>query len=119
MYVVRRAGPLERRESTNCDSKATTENVADALGDITTPVTELHRHTMSSFDSICRTIEKGLVKVRKSLKKAFACEARIFPHGVRETVRVAAESTREWFVNKPRRSWQRLASNIWIFCRYR
>lgn len=60
----------KRRDSTNCDEKATTRKEAGALSDITNLATGLHQNNLSTYDSICRTVDSLLIEVIKCPKEA-------------------------------------------------
>lgn len=92
---------LKGREAENCGLELMIRKKADAKGDITNMVTELHRKTVLSYVSNRLGVNGALVEVSTRLKKAFACEARSLQRSVRDTVRGAAEETRGLFASTP------------------
>lgn len=56
---------------------------------------------MTSYDVICRNIDRLLVMARKRLKKAFDCESQNLHQAVSEDIHAAVESTRGMFACMP------------------
>lgn len=87
-------GTSKRCKLTNCDPEVATRKVVNAQSDITILITELHRNAVSSYSSICRSVEVALVAVRKRLKIVFDRETGSLQQCVRNAIGVAGGSSR-------------------------